>query len=528
MKPRITALLVHGMGHTPSWWNPLASELVDADIAAVALDMPSLETSGPEAWVEDIVHRAHGGPVVLIGHSLGAAACLSAFQRCPSSELILLACPLFADGVYPAVPPASGLSTRAIARVARFLRIASEQANGMTDAVTHIVGDRDPFVSVQLALRFPFHTIILPNATHELTRAPALAPALLERVAASPVGRKHLDPGVRARLLHPGTASIATALDLSSLAPPPARLDIEITTRCQLACPLCARTLHPGVASCPDMTPSLFEKAIEESEHCDELFFVGLGEPLLHPDLPAFVKRAAGAGLTPRLVTNGLLAAPDTLGRLRDNGLAEVTFSMDTLNPLRFRTLRGGASLDIVLANFKAVPEGLVKSVFVTLSRTNIGDLTDLVDLAAADGLRAIAVTDTNFEENFNLSLNASEDAAPLAAAIRYAHEKGILLISPHFHDFDNTLASLLRCRVRRVRDLSARHRRHTHCLAPWRIAVVGANGQMTPCNCAPLNGMGNMSGQSLTGVWNAPGFQAWRDAVMKGANAACLSCPRY
>ena len=528
MKTRVTALLVHGMGHTPSWWNPLASELAEADIAAVAPDMPSLETRGPEAWVEDIVRRARGGPVILIGHSLGAAACLSAAGHCPAAELILLACPLFADGIYPAVPPASGLSTRAMARVARFLKIASEQANGMTDAVTHIVGDRDPFVSVELARCFPFHTIILPNATHELNRAAALAPALLERVAASPIGRKHLDPGVRARLLRPGTASIAAALGLSSLAPPPARLDIEITTRCQLACPLCARTLHPSVATCPDMTPSLFDKAIEESEHCVELFFVGLGEPLLHPDLPAFVKRAAGAGLTPRLVTNGLLAAPDTLGRLRDNGLAEVTFSMDTLNPQRFRTLRGGASLDMVLANFKAVPAGLVKSVFVTLSRENIGDLADLVDLAAAAGLRAIAVTDANFEENLNQSLNAAEDTAPLAAAIRYAHEKGVLLISPHFHDFDHTLDSLRQCRVRRVQDLSARHRRHTHCLAPWRIAVVGADGQVTPCNCAPLSGMGSISGRSLTGVWNSPGFQAWRDAVMKGASAACLSCPRY
>jgi hypothetical protein len=42
-KTRMTALLVHGMGGNPSWWNPLLPVLERAGLAALALRLPSLE-----------------------------------------------------------------------------------------------------------------------------------------------------------------------------------------------------------------------------------------------------------------------------------------------------------------------------------------------------------------------------------------------------------------------------------------------------------------------------------------------------
>ena len=60
------------------------------------------------------------------------------------------------------------------------------------------------------------------------------------------------------------------------------------------------------------------------------------------------------------------------LSRLMQNGLGEVTFSVDTVNSALFSKIRGGAQLETVLANLKKVPEGLKRSIFVTLSQENI------------------------------------------------------------------------------------------------------------------------------------------------------------
>jgi MoaA/NifB/PqqE/SkfB family radical SAM enzyme/predicted alpha/beta hydrolase family esterase len=552
------------MDQNRTWWDPLAGALAGLDIAPVALDMPSLETEGPEAWEREIVRHLRGQPAILIGHSLGAAACLRAARDAAVDGVFLLACPLFSGHFYPPPPPAQ-LSTRAVARVTRFLKAASDQAAAFSGTPL-IVGDRDPFVPLDQARRFPFRTVVVPNAGHEINRAPSLIPILLEQIAVSPAGRRHLDPGARARVLAPGTAPLPARLELTAEAPPPARLDIEITTRCQLACPLCARTLCRDPGQDQDMPLPLFERVLGEMEFCGDVFFVGLGEPLLHPLFPAFVERAARAGLSPRLVTNGLLATPDTLARLRDAGLAEVTFSIDTTDPVRFRQLRGGADPDVVLGNFRAVPGGLAKSIFATLSTENLSDLPGLVDLAAENGLRAIGVTDVNFEPNQALSLSSvrttqrsslQEDkqlssvysgglgsvptgvrdpetpilpqAGPdIAAAIQHARDRHVLLISPHFHDFDNNLDSLRRCRVKKADDLTCRARQHTHCLAPWRIAVVGVNGMVTPCNCAPTASLGNLAAQPLGEVWNGPALCAWREAVLHATSTVCLTCPRY
>jgi MoaA/NifB/PqqE/SkfB family radical SAM enzyme len=389
----------------------------------------------------------------------------------------------------------------------------------------HFIGERDPFIPVVQARRFPFQTMVIPSAGHELNRAPGLAPAVIEHIVASSYGRKHLDPGTRARHT---TASSMASLGLTVAAPAPARLDVEITTRCPLECPLCARTLFRQIPHHPDMEPSVFEKLLTQMEHLKEIFFVGLGEPLLHPRLDAFIERATARSIPSRLVTNGLLASPGVLARLRDKGLSEVTFSIDSVDPARFRALKGGARLDVVLEHFRSVPADMAKSVFVTLSQDNVDDLAGLVDLVAEAGLRALAVSDANFAPNASRSLHASPSTRQLADAIRHAREKNILLVSPHFHDLDRTFDSYRQCRVRKPADLSSRYDRHTHCLAPWRIAVISANGDMTPCNCSPMTVVGNVARGSCGDIWNGERMQEWRWNVMSGSCRDCCDCPRY
>ena len=534
-KTRLTALLVHGMGASPEWWDPIVAALERIGVAACPLVMPALESSGPEKWRDELLAQLDDEPVILIGHSLGAAVCMEAARVKPTVGLVLLACPPFFPDFSPPPPPDTGLSVTATARVGRFLRQACANASqGSVDAV-HFVGAADPWIPVDQARRLPFPLVVIPRAKHGLNKSATFITQLLHHVLSLRLAAERLDPGVRWNFLGRSPRNTGSfqadglaALGLGESAPPPARLDIEVTTQCQLNCRACVRTLNSGADKISEMPESLFVKTLDQLPWAEELFLVGLGEPLLHPNLAAFTNLAARRGICVRLVTNGLLATPETLARLRDAGLSEVTFSLDSTDEAMFRKLRGNAPLKTVLKNLRAVPAGLNISIFAALSAANAGALAGIVDVAAEMGLPAVAVSDLNFADNQSRSLARNDCAALLEKGIAHARKKNILLIGPHFHETPNLVRSHRRSLIRTAADLTVRSAQHRHCLAPWRVAVISVDGKLSPCNCAPLNVAGNIQEKPFDELWNGEGMKAWRQRVLRGASADCLACPRY
>jgi MoaA/NifB/PqqE/SkfB family radical SAM enzyme len=277
------------------------------------------------------------------------------------------------------------------------------------------------------------------------------------------------------------------------------------------------------------MSERMFENIIGQAPSVRELFFVGLGEPLLHNQLETFVACAHQRNITTRLVTNGLAADSGRLVKLRARGLSEVTFSIDTTDPALFKKLRSNADLSIILDNIRGVPAGLTRSLFVTLSKNNIDSLPGIIDLASELSLPAIAFSDLNFPQNLHDTVAAFPQTDTLLSNIRYAHNKNILLITPHFHNYGGPLRNYFQtCMVRNPEDICKRTTFHRNCLAPWRIAVVDVHGNVNPCNCTPQDIVGNLVGQPFADVWNGENIQSWRNGVLCGTNVVCQSCPRY
>ena len=57
------------------------------------------------------------------------------------------------------------------------------------------------------------------------------------------------------------------------------------------------------------------------------------GEPLLHPDLDAIIKRMRDRGIIAGMITNGYLLMPDRIKRLNDAGLDHMQISIDNVMP---------------------------------------------------------------------------------------------------------------------------------------------------------------------------------------------------
>jgi cyclic pyranopterin phosphate synthase len=118
----------------------------------------------------------------------------------------------------------------------------------------------------------------------------------------------------------------------------------------------------------------------------EEVRFTG-GEPLLRPALERFVAAARRLGASTAITTNGVRLA----GRaesLAAAGLDRVNVSLDTLSPVRFRTIARRNKLDDVLAGLAAATAaGLtpVKVNAVLLRGINDDEACDLLEFCLAN-----------------------------------------------------------------------------------------------------------------------------------------------
>lgn len=90
----------------------------------------------------------------------------------------------------------------------------------------------------------------------------------------------------------------------------PKTLFIETTTRCNLSCAMCARCRPGWQGGFGDMDFAVFERLDEPIRHAQAVILNGMGEPLLHPELPRmvrFVSERLPVGGWCGLQTNGLL-----------------------------------------------------------------------------------------------------------------------------------------------------------------------------------------------------------------------------
>ena len=118
----------------------------------------------------------------------------------------------------------------------------------------------------------------------------------------------------------------------------------NLTQRCNLQCSHCYLDAEQraGVQDA-ELTAEECSRVVDELARLNPgmvLILTG-GEPLLHPELEAIVERAAGAGMTPVIGSNGTLIRADRAKQLRKAGLAGWGVSVDSMQPAEHDRLRG-------------------------------------------------------------------------------------------------------------------------------------------------------------------------------------------
>jgi tungsten cofactor oxidoreducase radical SAM maturase len=311
------------------------------------------------------------------------------------------------------------------------------------------------------------------------------------------------------------------------------KLYVEPTSSCNLSCRTCIRNAWDEGDNFMDM--ETFRTLIKETEAFPDLrriLFSGLGEPLTHSGLFDMIGLARKRGLAVTLGTNGHLLDHAASRELVSLGVGSVVVSLDGIKPKTYADVRG-AEISQVLENIHILNEtkkklgSLLPSLeieFVALQR-NKAELAGLGELASRLGAARVLVSNVlaYTEEMRDEVLYGYEPQSPFNTGSWPVKMGAWVMLGtlnlPRMH-----WGSEQRCRF--VHD---------------RAAFVCWDGSIAPCYALShsysyftIDGrqknvtrysMGNITGQSLLGIWTSENYCRFRGEVGDFNFPSCPDC---
>jgi predicted O-linked N-acetylglucosamine transferase (SPINDLY family)/MoaA/NifB/PqqE/SkfB family radical SAM enzyme len=305
--------------------------------------------------------------------------------------------------------------------------------------------------------------------------------------------------------------------NLFALPAPVNRLQIEVTTGCNLRCAGCQRTigLEANTWRSVQMPRERFEAVLRHAPAARMLVLQGIGEPTLHPDIDAFVAFAHGLGKY-RVIsfnTNALVRELPFYETLRGVGLGHVSVSVDSLVPATAQALRAGTDV----GKLREAVAGLARlfpnlTVSIVLSRRNLGELASLLDAVAALGARVIEVQPLiGYGDGPQAAVNAwcldARDSAQARALLAQARARlpGVTVLGAPALEPDGS-----RCR------------------RPFHAVYVTVDGLLTPCcttNDVEAFGRTSLVEHDWADAWQQPGVVRWLNGFIDREPSMCQGC---
>ncbi|HOM17688.1 MAG TPA: radical SAM protein [Thermoguttaceae bacterium] len=329
------------------------------------------------------------------------------------------------------------------------------------------------------------------------------------------------------------------------------KLYLEITTECNMDCPMCVRRQWPGLGA--RMTAETFELALTQARQMPGLqtvHFGGFGEPLVHPELAAWLAKTAQAGFRVEMITNGLLLDELAAEICIRTPVDRLFVSLDSARPIE-QTITHADVFEVVYRNLHRLyamklasrstrPE--VYALFVA-ARSNLAQLWELKRLSPYLGLQGVLVS------------NLIPYTPELEEEILYRHwstaPAGLppsswnpLVDLPRMDPNPEIVELIMRLRAHGTPLRIAGSERYDGVMrCPFVAegrAALSSNGDLSPClallhsyrywfrgreRCIHRHTFGNIHQQTLPEIWSSPAYQQFRQRVRTFAFAPCIDC---
>jgi radical SAM protein with 4Fe4S-binding SPASM domain len=290
-----------------------------------------------------------------------------------------------------------------------------------------------------------------------------------------------------------------------TVSPPlPPAISVELSSRCNLACPECATGAGLLIRGHDFISFSLADKiASELRDNTLSAWLYFQGEPMMHPRFFDIVELFRL--MNPVISTNGHFLDEESCVRLAASPLKKIIVSYDGVTQAAYNIYRQGG-------DHAAVTRG-IKRLAATIRKTGSSSVIEIQFLL--------------HRGNEHEASAARAFAASLGAGFRI---KTMQLL-------DNRRAGewMPSDRQRSRYTLSEGKWQTTGtplrgCMRMWTTAVITSDGDVVPC-CFDKNAshlMGNLNRQSFREIWQGERYSTFREVVMKSRREVeiCRECP--
>jgi MoaA/NifB/PqqE/SkfB family radical SAM enzyme len=337
-------------------------------------------------------------------------------------------------------------------------------------------------------------------------------------------------------------------------APPPSRITIRLTNRCNLRCVQCGQWgergafLRPGQpAFPPEMTTEEWKSFIARiAPYCPHVYVFG-GEPFLRKDLLEIVRFANSKGVIIGTNTNGTFLhgkGEDIVRSGMDYLIVSLDGPAEVNNRVRLSKQDGFAAVaqgveELVRARKTCRSRYPLIEMFMTLTEENQGHIVETAELARRWGADYFALTlgifttpelarQTNeqFREEFGVEPKfyngfvrdvSRMDLTAVAAQIRAVER----MWGSRYKKYPPGKFDLVEYFTKPEKVLKPKQ-----CIDPWGTMQVMANGDMAYCSDFAELVTGNVRRQDPLALWNNEASQAWRRRIRtKGIFPAETRC---
>lgn len=330
-----------------------------------------------------------------------------------------------------------------------------------------------------------------------------------------------------------------------------AKIYVEPSGRCNLDCVTCIR----NVWAAPNevMSEAVYEQilaGLPQFSPTPTIFFGGLGEPLMHPNLPTMIAQAKELGAPVEVITNGTLLTERLSKQLIEAGLDRLWVSLDGATPESYADVRLGASLPKVIANVKRFkrlrpaghhPHPEIGISFVAMRR-NLHDLPALMQLSRQLGANRLIMSNVlPYTEMMCSEVLYSR----VTRNTTFLSSKGVPQLSIPKMMTGELLSQTLDQTLGRGWNVSfgGNNLGSHNDQCPFvenGTTSIGWDGRVSPCwpllhdHVSYVNdetrmsynySLGNVAEQGLATVWNAPEYAAFRQRVQAFDFSPCSSC---
>lgn len=365
-----------------------------------------------------------------------------------------------------------------------------------------------------------------------------LPPELAERYGFTPGSRVRVDLDANTMRLHRPVSHLA-------------KLYLEPTNRCNLACITCMR--NSWDVELGQMKWETFTAVLDNLRQIGPpftVFFGGLGEPLAHPRTIEMVAAVKALGMRVELITNGTLLDEKRSRGLIDAGLDLLWVSIDGARPQSFADVRLGAELPAILENLKRFrrlrrpahrPTPAIGINFVAMKR-NIADLPEVLAIG-----KRLGATHFNVSNLLPHTTAMQDDVLYQKSinSITYLPSPWLRHLSLPKMDFTELTGEPVLQALRSGYNVSfaGNNLGMTNDVCTFiedGSVAVGWDGRIAPCPPLMYNHthilrdyerrsfahvLGYVQKDSLLDLWQDPEYEAYRDRVHRFAFAPCTYC---